>query len=130
LSAFVGFTPVFRIKIRNLPLNSQYPKDGSIEAVVDTGYAGFLAVPRQVFEALHLDEMRTLPRKVEVADGRAVGSVVAYGTVEFPEANREVDGPIETIEGMSEVLVGARLLSEFRTTLDYCVRVFSVMPCS
>jgi hypothetical protein len=73
--------------------------------------------------------MMTRPRKVEVADGRVVRSLVAYGTVELGEESGEVDGPIETIEGLTEVLVGTHLLSNFRMTLDYCLRVASIKPC-
>jgi clan AA aspartic protease len=130
LSSFVGLTPALRVKLRNLPLGTEYPRGGSLEAVVDTGYGGFLAVPRDIFDALDLHKMVTRPRRVEVADGRVVQSVVAYGTVELEEASREVDGPIETIEGLAEVLVGTRLLSDFRVTLDYCLRTASIKPCS
>jgi clan AA aspartic protease len=129
LSSFVGLTPAVRVKVRNLPLGIEYPTGGSLEAVVDTGYGGFLAVPRDIFDALNFHKMMTRPRKVEVADGRVVGSVVAYGTVELGEEPREVDGPIETIEGLAEVLVGTHLLSNFRMTLDYCLRVASIKPC-
>ncbi|HUI85733.1 MAG TPA: aspartyl protease family protein [Nitrososphaerales archaeon] len=128
MSAFVGLAPVVRVRLRNLPLGMEYPKGGSLEAVVDTGYGGFVAVPRDVFEALGLHKMVTTPRKVEVADGRVVRSVVAYGTVEL-EPSLEVDGPIETMKGLTEVLVGTRLLAGFRMTLDYCLRVVSVRPC-
>jgi clan AA aspartic protease len=117
-----------RVKVCNLPLGIEYPKGGSMEAVVDTGYGGFLAVPRDIFDALNFHKMMTRPRQVEVADGRVVGSVVAYGTVKVEEA-REVDGPIETIEGLTEVLVGTHLLADFRMTLDYCLRVASIKPC-
>jgi len=118
-----------RVKVCNLPLGTEYPEGGSLEAVVDTGYGGFLAVPRDIFDALNFHKMMTRPRKVEVADGRVVGSVVAYGTVKVEEASREVDGPIETIEGLTEVLVGTHMLADFRMTLDYCLRVASIKPC-
>ena len=118
-----------RVKVCNLLLKMEYPKGGSLEAVVDTGYGGFLAVPRDIFDALNFHKMLTRPRKVEVADGRVVESVVAYGTVKLEEAAREVDGPIETMDGLTEVLVGTHLLADFRMTLDYCLRVASIRPC-
>jgi clan AA aspartic protease len=129
LSGFVGLAPAVRLRIRNLPFSVSYPSRGSVEAIVDTGYEGFLLVPRRVFDALSLDEMMTQARTVEVADGRRVRSRVAYGTVELEGAKHETDGPIETIEGLTEVLVGTRLLSEYRVTLDYCLRVASIKPC-
>jgi len=117
------------VKIRNLPLGASYPSRGSVQAIVDTGYDGFLLVPRHVFEALSLDEMVTRTMKIEVPDGRTVESTVAYATVEFEDAKREVDGPVETMDGLEEVLAGTRMLCKFKLTLDYCLRVISVRPC-
>ena len=130
MSGFLGLVPMVRLRLLNLALKAAYPSDGLLEAVVDTGYEGFVAVPNSVFSALRLDEMRTLRATVEVADGRKVSSKVAYGTVKVEGMRVEVDGPVETVEGLSEVLVGVRLLSEFRVTLDYCLRMLSVDPCS
>jgi clan AA aspartic protease len=129
LSSFVGLAPVVRIKVRNVLLKEEYPSDGSVEAVMDTGYGGFLAVPESIFDALSLGKLMTQSRTVELADGRRARSKVAYGTVELVGMNHEVDGPVETIEGLTEVLLGTRLLSDFRVTLDYCLRVVSFDPC-
>jgi clan AA aspartic protease len=96
---------------------------------MDTGYEGFVAVPPSIFGALGLDKMMVQSRTVEVADGRGVRSRVAYGTVELEGVEREVDGPVETFEGLTEVLVGARLLSKFRVTLDYCLLTVALKPC-
>jgi len=129
LSGFVGLVPAFRLRLRNIPLKTEYPSNGSIEAIVDTGYEGFLAVPSSIFRAVRLDEIVTRQAVVEVADGRRLQSEVAYGTVELDGVKGEFDGPVETLAGLGEVLVGVRLLSEFRFTLDYCTRAVSVNPC-
>jgi clan AA aspartic protease len=129
LSGFVGLVPAFRLRLRNIPLKTEYPSNGSIEAIVDTGYEGFLAVPGSIFRAVRLDEIMTRQAVVEVADGRRLQSQVAYGTVELDGVEGEFDGPVETLAGLGEVLVGVRLLSEFRFTLDYCTRAVSVNPC-
>jgi len=129
LSGFVGLVPAFRLRLRNIPLKTEYPSNGSVEAIVDTGYEGFLAVPSSIFCAVRLDEMVTRQAVVEVADGRRLQSEVAYGTVELDGVKGEFDGPVETLAGLGEVLVGVRLLSEFRFTLDYCTRAVSVNPC-
>ena len=129
MSGFVGLVPAVRIRLSNLPLKAEYPSDASVEAVVDTGYEGFIAVPREVFAALRLDEMVAGQRTVEVADGRKVRSRVAYATVAVEGADREIDGAVETMDGLTEILIGARLLSEFRLMLDYCLGVVSVIPC-
>ncbi len=129
MSSFVGLAPVVRIRVRNVLLKAGYPLEGSVEAIMDTGYAGFLAVPESIFDALSLGKLMTQSRTVELADGRRVRSRVAYGTVELAGMNHEVDGPVETIEGLPEVLVGTRLLSDFRVTLDYCLRAVALNPC-
>jgi len=129
LSGFVGLVPAFRLRLRNIPLKTEYPSNGSVEAIVDTGYEGFLAVPSSIFRAVRLDEIVTRQAVVEVADGRRLQSKVAYGTVELDGVKGEFDGPVETLAGFGEVLVGVRLLSEFRFVLDYCTRAVSVNPC-
>ena len=129
MSGFVGLVPAFRLRLRNIPLKTEYPSNGSVEAIVDTGYEGFLAVPSSIFRAVRLDEIVTRQAMVEVVDGRRLQSEVAYGTVELDGVKGEFDGPVETLAGLGEVLVGVRLLSEFRFTLDYCTRAVSVNPC-
>jgi len=129
LSWLAGLVPVVRLRVRNIPFKAEYPSNGSIEAIVDTGYEGFLAVPVSVFRAVHLDETVTRQATVEVADGRRLQSKVAYGTVELVGVKGEFDGPVETLAGLAEVLIGVRLLSEFRFALDYCTRAVSVNPC-
>ena len=129
MSGFVGLATAVRIRLRNLPLGVEYPRDGSIEAVMDTGYEGFLAVPPSIFGALGLGKMMTRSRTVHVADGRGVRSRVAYGTVALEGVAKEIDGPVETFEGLAEVLIGTRLLSDFRVTLDYCLRAATLKPC-
>jgi clan AA aspartic protease len=110
-------------------LKLEYPSEGSVEAVIDTGYGGFMAVPHPIFEVLSLSKLMTQSRTVELADGRRVRSKLAYGTVELLGTKHEVDGPLETIDGLQEVLVGTRLLSDFRVTLDYCLRAVSFNAC-
>jgi len=46
-----------------------------------------------------------------------------------PDLDVEVDGPIETIPGLAEVLVGTQFLSHFKLGLDYCLRRTSLEPC-
>lgn len=130
MSEFVDLIPMVRIRMQNALLSASYPSSGSMEAVVDTGYGGFLAVPAGVFERLSLDKMKTLSRTVEVADGRRVRSSVGYATVQLVDMNLEIDGPIETFEGLTEPLVGTRFLSHFKVTFDYCLNASSFKPCS
>ena len=129
MSAFVGQTPVVRLRLENLFLKKSYPAEGFVEGVVDTGYDGFVAVPRTAFESLSLGLLKSPGRGVRLADGSRVKSQVGLGTALVVGTGTEVDGPIESIPGLGEVLVGTRFLSRFRLSLDYCLRRAELKIC-
>ena len=117
--------PTLPVRLANPLLGVAYPEGGWLEAIVDTGYEGFVSVPRSVFEALRLrvDEERHLV----LADGRVVRSVGGYGSL--VSGDYEVDGLIETYEGLGEVLVGVDALRLARLEVDFCLGVVSVRRC-
>ena len=129
MSSLLGLTPVVRLKLENVFLEKSYPGSGSMEGTIDTGYQGFVAVPRNVFDALGLGELRTVRRVVELSDGRKLESLVASATAEVVGTGAQVDGPVEMVPGLSEVLVGTKFLSRFKLTLDYCLRISSLERC-
>jgi len=96
---------------------------------VDTGYQGFIAVPSAVFDSLSMPMLSTSKRIVRLADGSELNSEVGQGSVVVAGLGAESDGPIETIPGLAEVLVGTQFLSRFRFELDYCLRRVSLRPC-
>lgn len=115
--------------LENILLDRTYPSDGFVEGIVDTGYQGFIAVPRNVFVSLSMPLLRTVNRTVRLADGSRLTSEVGQGTALVSGAGVEVDGPIETIPGLAEVLVGTQFLSRFRLELDYCLRRTALVHC-
>ncbi len=117
--------PILLVRLVNPLLGVFYPEVGWLEAIVDTGYEGFVSVPRSVFEALRLrvDEERHLV----LADGRVVRSVGGYGSL--VSGDYEVDGLIETYEGLGEVLIGVDALRLARLEVDFCLGVVSVKRC-
>ena len=129
MSALVGLTPVLRVRLENLFLGRRYPEDGFVEGVGDTGYQGFIAAPEEVFASLSMAELSTVNRDVRLADGTKVKSSVGQGTVMVDGAGVELDGPVETIPGLAEILVGTQLISRFRFELDYCLRRTSITFC-
>jgi len=96
---------------------------------VDTGYQGFIAVPNAVFASLSMPMLSTSRRIIRLADGSEVTSEVGQGSVVVAGLGVEIDGPVETIPGLAEVLVGTQFLSRFRFELDYCLRRVSLRPC-
>jgi len=117
--------PTLLVRLVNPLLGVFYPEVGWLEAIVDTGYEGFVSVPRSVFEALRLrvDE----ERRLVLADGRVVRSVGGYGSL--VSGDYEVDGLIETYEGLGEVLIGVDALRLARLEVDFCLGVVSVKRC-
>jgi len=41
-------------------------------------------------------------------------------SAELPSVGRTFDGPVESAEGLGELLAGTRLLRGLKLTLDYC----------
>ena len=129
MSSVLGLTPVVRLKLENHLLDKSYPAEGFVEGIVDTGYQGFVAVPNPVFDSLSLPNLTTSRRRVRLADGSELKSEVGQGSAVVAGPGVEVDGPVETIQGLAEVLVGTQFLSRFRIELDYCLRRLSLSPC-
>jgi clan AA aspartic protease len=117
------------IVLENYFARRRYPAEGRTLAVVDTGYEGFVAVPQRVFESLSLGGPNSTRRRVRTADGRIVTSKSSLSTVHLPDQGTSLDGPVETLAGLDEILVGTSLLSRFRVTLDYCLGGASIQRC-
>jgi clan AA aspartic protease len=129
LSTLLGLTPVVRLRLENHLLDKSYPPEGFLEGIVDTGYQGFVAVPKPIFASLSMPNLSTSRRRVRLADGSELKSEVGQGSAVLAGLGVEVDGPVETITGLGEVLVGTQFLSRFRIELDYCLRRVSLSPC-
>ncbi len=97
--------------------------------MIDTGYQGFVALPRPVFKALSMYEMTVRKRTVLLADGTKISTESVEGTAVVIGLDAELDGAFETLPGLSEILVGTEFLSRFRLSLDYCLRTTSLDSC-
>jgi len=118
-----------RIVVRNPLLGKKFPEEGQVIAVVDTGYEGFVALPRDVFTSLSFDELQKEKRRLTVANGNALSAEGAYGAFRAPDIPLDADGFVETYEGLEEVLLGVEALSRARILLDYCSRRMKVERC-
>jgi clan AA aspartic protease len=118
-----------RVILRNPLLGKAYPQEGEVVAVVDTGYEGFVALPREVFASLSLDELRLEKRRLVLANGGILDAEGAYGAFTAPGPGLRAEGFVETYEGLQEVLLGVEALSRARILLDYCNRKTTVEPC-
>lgn len=129
MSAFLGLTPTVRIRIENSFLGKAYPSVGAAVAVVDTGYEGFLAVPKDVFRRVSLQELQLTKRTLLLADGRPLGSEGVLATLVVPELASRLYGFVECYDGLEEIILGTTALARFKMLFDYCVRKFRIEKC-
>ncbi len=111
-------------------MGREYPERGSVVAVVDTGFSGFLFVPRRLFDGLGLGELRPRKSAAVLADGSRIEMRGAYGAVEYPELAVTTDGLVETSEGASEILVGIDGIRQLSLWMDCCSGTLEAERCS
>jgi len=128
-SYFLNLTPLLEIAVRNPIMDKTFPADGRVAAVIDTGFEGFLLVPEDVFEKLSLNELAVDRRELILPNGQRAFSTGTYCEVMIPDLGVRLDGFVETLKGVREVVIGADLLQNLRLTLNYCLRVVEVEAC-
>jgi clan AA aspartic protease len=128
---FVDFTPVIEISIENTLLGKVYPKKGrGVMAVLDTGYSGFLFIPKNLFEKLHLSDLKTTKTEAILADGSSIQLNGAFGSISYPDVGLKVDGLIETSKDAEEILVGMQGIRRLFLEFDCCREQLQVQECS
>lgn len=109
--------------------NSRFPGEGEALAVLDTGYEGFLSVPREVFHVLGLDRLKVERRTLSLANGSILSTEGTYGTLKLPQLNLSADGFYETYPGLEEIILGTKAISQLRVLLDYCSGLLRLEVC-
>jgi clan AA aspartic protease len=128
---FVDSTPLIEISIENTLLKETYPGvERGVMAVLDTGYTGFLFVPRKLFKKLRLDELKAKKIEATMADGSHTIFVGALGSITVPELGVKMDGVIETTDGATEILIGMEGVRRLLIELDYCRKQLTAQDCS
>ncbi len=84
----------------------------SLEATVDTGYDGFLTLPKSIVEELDLSYLG--PARAALGDGNEVRMDVFVAAVQWEGGPRDV----LVLEAEGEVLVGMAMLVGSRLTMD------------
>lgn len=104
--------PALRIRVRE-PISK---REKAMVSPVDTGFAGYLLVPKDIYDELGTAE---LPREEFGVYKTMVGHIVlrrAHVTVSI--INREIESYIETpVQGVGKLLLGRRILSEIDVAL-------------
>lgn len=109
--------PFIPIIVKN-PLRE---KQAQVQALVDTGYDGFIAVSVEQFLAIGLDEYEIPKGKRALAEtygGERVEIRTASGEIIIPDLKVTVLNDIDAIEDTYEVLVGRKFLEFYLTALN------------
>lgn len=125
--SFVGQAVVVPLRIRNPFAGAVYPEAGEVEAVLDTGYAGFVFVPEKVFRGLGMRNDKTA--RGVLADGSELELHGAYGSVEFGSQGVTADGLVQTSPGASEVLLGIDGIRGLSLWIDSCTKSVLLERC-
>lgn len=126
---FLDYTPAVSLRIRNYALDITYPRDGETHAIVDTGYEGFLLLPRSVFNESGLGELKLQSRRLLAADGKRFSTRGAYGAVELPALGTEIEGFIECTPTFNEILLGMQGLQGLVFEADTCINETRLRLC-
>jgi len=121
----IDWIPYTRVKFYN-PLNGRtYPGLGEEWGLLDTGYEGFALVPKEVLSRLGISP--SVERHLLLPDGRIIKSIGGYSTLIL--GDYEVDGLIESYEGVNEIIIGGEALEGARLEIDYCIKSVTVTRC-
>ena len=120
------FIPVV---IRSPLTGKRYPERGEVLAALDTGYTGFILIPRSVFTSLELDQLEPVVSLAKTADGREIKLEGNYAVVEVPEIGLRREGLVETAPDIEEILLGIEWLSGVYFTLDGCSNAITLDKC-
>ncbi|MBI3116597.1 MAG: clan AA aspartic protease [Thaumarchaeota archaeon] len=129
MSSFLDLTPTVGVRLENTMLGKAYPTEESVLAVIDSGYEGFVAVPRKIFRVVALDELQLESRTLVLANGYPLTSEGAYATLGIPQISFRADGFVESYEGLDEILLGSQALRNLRVYLDYCSKRVRLQKC-
>lgn len=128
-SYFLDGTPVLRIIIKNPIMGKIFPSEGTVIAILDTGFEGFLLLPEAIFKELSFDQLSTEQRQLVLANALPIRSNGTFGDVIIPSLKDQLSGFIETIKGVEEIVIGTELMKNLRLTLDYCARRTEIVGC-
>ncbi|MHB8567735.1 MAG: clan AA aspartic protease [Nitrososphaerales archaeon] len=129
MSSFLNLTPCMRIVLENAFLRKTYPYEGSVNAIMDTGYEGFASIPNSIFQGLGLNMLEVETRRIALANGGLSNTRGSYATLRIPHLSMKIDGFVETFQGLDEIILGVEALSEMKVTLDYCTRRIRMEKC-
>lgn len=89
-------------------------RDSSLEAILDTGFDGYLSLPITIAVTLGIELAAIVP--VEYADGRTSQELVFSVRVDFDGKEKTVPA---TLTAGAEALAGTALLADYELKLNF-----------
>ncbi|MEX2725018.1 MAG: hypothetical protein Q6367_014090 [Candidatus Freyarchaeota archaeon] len=112
--------PYIEIVVYNLDRSLKYPVEGTLSAMVDTGFDGYLIIPFNIFQELRLDQYEVPPDLIETTEtfsGEIIKLRTSLALVEI-KGLLEKQVEIDTHENCQEPLLGRLFLENLVTILD------------
>ena len=94
------------IAISNPLKKARYPERGAVLALIDTGFDGFLLIPKDIFQAV-----QAIPVEKATIEGVCceTTAIVAPIRIIIEELNLAIDGECITYEESKEIIIGSPL---------------------
>ena len=113
--------PILPIQIFDDTRTHSYPNQATTDALIDTGYDGFIMIPIKIFDALNLISSELPQDQVSMAEtivGEHLELRTALGYVEIPKLKISLSLEIDTYSNCAEILLGRQFLEYLVITLD------------
>lgn len=109
-------------------MGTRYPREGSVLALLDTGFNGFLMAPGDVYSKLKLNEL--IPEKIDIKGVCCGLSGYKYPIrVLVPDLNLSIDGELIYFEGNEELILGMEFLSHVKLIINGCNMIGRINLC-
>nr|MDO8082671.1 hypothetical protein [Candidatus Freyarchaeota archaeon] len=120
--------PYIEIVVYNPERSLKYPSKGTLNAMIDTGFDGYLITPINIFNELKLDDYeipQELIETTEIFTGERMKLRTSLAIVEIPGLlQKQIE--IDTHKNCQEPLLGRLFLEKLITTLDGLKRKITV----
>jgi clan AA aspartic protease len=120
--------PYVEIVVYNPERSLKYPSKGTLSAMIDTGYDGYLITPINIFNELKLDDYEIpaeLIQTTETFTGERMKLRTSLAIVEIPGLlQKQIE--IDAHENCLEPLLGRLFLEDLLTTLDGLQRKITI----
>ena len=116
------FSDILAPKIPDLIVkNLLGSKQKSINALIDTGYDGFLVIPEKIYEDLELSTFEVVEDEIPIVEtitGEKISLRTAHSLLEIKELLTETIVEVDTTPYCTEPLIGRQFLELFIVLLN------------